>query len=125
MTDKKHFLQDRTILLYVSIESFMTLLSIVLILLKLSTAQGKITFVTQFRSQPNATDFVSGGLAINGTIWDVLSFIVAAVLFYGVGMALAYRTHKLNRNLSLVILVLTLILLIFLIAVSNILLILR
>ncbi len=125
MSSNKHFLQDRTVLLLVSIESFLTLLATTLILLKLSTVRGKVSFVTQFRSQPNALDFVTGGVGVNGTVWDIVGFIAAAVLFFGIGTALAYRVYKINRSLSVVVLTLTLILLLFLIAVSNILLILR
>ena len=125
MASNKHFLHDRTVLLLVSIQSFMTLLAATLILLKLSTVRGKVSFVTQFRSQPNALDFVTGGVGINGTVWDIVGFIVAAVLFFGVGTVLAYRVYKIDRSLSIVILVLTLILLLFLTAVSNILLTLR
>lgn len=125
MASNKHFLHDRTVLLLVSIQSFMTLLAATLILLKLSTVRGKVSFVTQFRSQPNALDFVTGGVGVNGTVWDIVGFIVAAVLFFGVGTVLAYRVYKIDRSLSIVILTLTLILLLFLIAVSNILLTLR
>lgn len=122
MANTKHFLQDQRVLLLVSINAFMALLSITLVVLKLVASQGKTTFVTQFRSQPNAADFVTGGVGFNGTALDMMSFIVAAVGFVILGVLLAYRAHSLNRQLAVVVLVLTAILSLFLIAVSNILL---
>lgn len=122
MANSKHFFQDQKALLLVSVASFLTLLSVVLVTLKLIASQGKTTFVTQFRSQPNAIDFVTGGIGFNGTSLDMTSFIVAAFGFMAIGVLLAYRVHPLNRHLSLVTLTLTLVLLLFLIAVSNILL---
>lgn len=122
MANTKHFLQDQRVLLLVSINTFMALLAVTLITLKLVASQGKTTFVTQFRSQPNALDFVTGGVGFNGTAVDMASFIVAAVAFTGLGILLAYRAHALNRQLAVVTLVLTAVLLLFLIAVSNILL---
>jgi hypothetical protein len=100
----------------------MALLSITLIALKLISSQGKTTFVTQFRSQPNAVDFVTGGVGFNGTSLDMVSFIVAAFGFTVLGILLAYRAHSLNRQLAVVTLLLTSVLLLFIIAVSNILL---
>jgi hypothetical protein len=122
MANTKHFLQDQPVLLLVSVNAFMTLLSVTLIILKLIASQGKTTFVTQFRSQPNAVDFVTGGVGFNGTAWDMVSFIVAALGFMAIGALLAYRVHSLNRQLAIVTLSLTAVLLLFLIAVSNILL---
>ena len=125
MANAKHFFQDRTVLLATSVETFLALFTSVLILLRLNAIGEKSTYVTQFRSEPNASDFVTGGMGINGTYVDISSFIVAAFLMYGVGMFLAYRAYKLRRELSLAVLALTFILLVFLLAVSNILLVLR
>lgn len=122
MANTKHFLQDQRVLLLVSVNAFMALLSIALIILKMIASQGKTTFVTQFRSQPNAVDFVTGGVGFNGTSLDMASFIVAALGFLVLGILLAYRAHPLSRQLAVVILLLTSVLLLFLIAVSNILL---
>jgi len=122
MANTKHFLQDQRVLLLVSINAFMALLSVALVVLKLISSQGKTTFVTQFRSQPNAVDFVTGGVGFNGTALDMVSFVVATLGFTLIGILLAYRVHALNRQLAVVTLVLTSVLLLFLIAVSNILL---
>lgn len=112
-------------LLFVSVETFLMLLSSAIILLRLNAYRDKTTFVSQFRSLPNAPDFAGGGFGINGTAWDIVSFIVAAVGMYTIGMLLAYRVYRLRRELSLTVLVLTFVLLLFLLAVSNILLVIR
>ncbi len=112
-------------LLFASVETFLMLFSSIVILLRLNASRDKATFVSQFRSLPNAPDFAAGGFGVNGTVWDIVSFVVASVLIYSIGMILAYRVYRIRRELSLVVLVLTLVLLAFLIAVSNILLVIR
>ena len=81
MAVNKHFLQDRMVLLFLSIETFLALLTNVMILLRLNAVGAKDTYLVQFRSQPNAIDFATGGVGVYGTVWDIVSFIVAAVLF--------------------------------------------
>lgn len=125
MATNKHFLQDRTMLLFVSVETFLMLFSSAVILLRLNASRDKAIFVSQFRSLPNAPDFAAGGIGVNGTVWDIISFVVAAFVLYVIGMVLAYRVYRIRRELALVVLVLTLVLLAFLIAVSNILLVIR
>ena len=100
----------------------MMLLTVMLTLLKMTGANDKSTYVTQFRSQPNAVDFVTGGVGVNGTIWDIASFVIAAIGVYAVAIILSYRLHTVSRQLSVVVLGLTMVLLFFLLAVSNILL---
>lgn len=112
-------------LLFVSVETFVLLLASVLIFLRLNAARDKAIFVSQFRSLPNAPDFAAGGFGVNGTVWDIISFVVAAVGIYVIGMLLSYRAYNLRRELALIVLVLTLVLLMFLLAVSNILLVIR
>ena len=125
MATNKHFFQDRTMLLFVSFETFIVLLSSALILLRLNAARDKVIFVSQFRSLPNAPDFAAGGLGVNGSVWDIISFVVAAIGIYAFGMILAFRVYRLRSELALTVLVLTLVLLLFLLAVSNILLVIR
>lgn len=119
MAAQKHFLQDRTALLLVSGSAFLTLAAVVLILLKLNSGQGTSNYIISYRSTLGIDRYATG------TIKDILSFIVAAVLIFTVGVVLGYRTYPVRRELSLTILVLTLPLLLFLIVVSNALLVLR
>jgi hypothetical protein len=119
MASQKHFLQDRTALLLVSGSAFLTLAAVVLILLKLNSGQGTGSYIISYRSTLGIDRYATG------TVQDILSFIVAVVLIFTVGVVLGYRTYPVRRELSLAILVLTLPLLLFLIVVSNALLVLR
>lgn len=119
MATQKHFLQDRAALLLVSGTTFLTLLAVVLILLKLNSGQGTSNYIIAYRASAGIDRYTTG------TIRDILSFIIAALITFGVGLALSYRTYPVRRELSLVILALTVPLLLFLIVVSNALLVLR
>lgn len=119
MATQKHFLQDRTALLLVSSTAFLTLVAIVLVLLKLNSGQGTSNYIISYRATLGIDRYATG------TIKDILSFIVAALLIFGVGVILGYRTYQVRRELSIAILGLTVPLLLFLIVVSNALLVLR
>jgi len=119
MATQKHFLQDRTALLLVSGTAFLTLAAVVLIILKLDDGQGTGSYIISYRSTLGIDRYTTG------TVTDILSFIVAAVLIFVVGVVLGYRTYPIKRELSLTVLALTMPLLLFLIVVSNALLVLR
>lgn len=119
MATNKHFLQDRTALLLVSGMSFLTLTSIVLVLLKLGSAQGTSNYIVSYRASLGIDRYATG------TARDILSFVVFAVLIFSFSLVLSYKAYPVKRELSLVILALTLPLLAFLIVVSNALLVLR
>jgi hypothetical protein len=119
MASQKHFLQDRTALLLVSGTAFLTLASIVLILLKLGSGQGTSNYVVSYRASLGINRYVTG------TVRDIIAFIVAAVLIFAISLVLSYRSYQVKRELSLVVLALTVPLLLFLIIVSNALLVLR
>ncbi len=117
MAAQKHFLQDRTALLLVSGTAFLTLAAVVLVVLKMGN--GNANYIVSYRSTLGIDRYATG------TVRDVLSFVVAAVLIFAVGLVLAYRAYPVKRQLSLVVLALTVPLLLFLIVVSNALLVLR
>ncbi|HEY4160651.1 MAG TPA: hypothetical protein VGM08_01170 [Candidatus Saccharimonadales bacterium] len=118
MATQKHFLQDRTALLLVSGTAFLTLAAVVLILLELVSRQGS-SYIVANRPSLGIDHYTTG------TVVDILAFAVAAIIIFVVGALLGYRTYPVRRELSLVILVLTVPLLVFLIVVSNALLVLR
>lgn len=119
MTTKRHFIHDRTALLLVSVNAFLALAAVVLISLKLNASKGTVNYIISYRASLGIDSYTQG------TFWDIMSFIVAAVLILVLGILLAYRTHRIKRELSLAVLILTLPLLLFLLIVSNALLILR
>jgi len=119
MATNKHFLQDRTTLLMVSVMSFLALGAVVLILLRLGSVPGGGNYIVSYRASLGIDRYTTG------TIGDVLSFVVAALLIFGTSLVLAYRSYRVRRELSMAILALTIVLLLFLIFVSNSLLVLR
>ena len=119
MSSQKHFIQDRLALLLVSLNAFLALAAVVLVALKLDSSKGTVNYIVSFRSSLGFDGYTQG------TAWDIVSFMVAAVHIFAVGLALAYRTYKIKRELSLGVLALTLPLLVLLIIVSNALLLLR
>ena len=119
MTGKKHFIQDRSTLLLVSVNAFLTLAAVVLISLKLNASKGTVNYIVSYRASLGIDSYAQG------TFWDIMSFIVAAVLILVMGIVLAYRTYHIKRELSVGVLVRTVPLLVLLIIVSNALLILR
>jgi hypothetical protein len=119
MATSKHFLQDRTALLLVSGTAFLTLLAVSLVLLKIGSGQGTSNYIVSYRASLGIDRYTTG------TVRDIVSFIVAAVLIFGTSVTLAYRSYRVKRELSLVVLALTIPLLLLLIVVSNALLVLR
>ena len=119
MATNKHFLQDRTALLLVSGTAFLTLAAVTLILLKLGSGQGTTNYIVSYRASLGIDRYATG------TVNDILAFVFAAILIFAVGTTLAYRTYSIKRELSLIVLALTIPLLLFLIVVSNALLVLR
>jgi hypothetical protein len=113
----KKYVRDRVILLLLSINAFLTLLTIVLILLRIGAANG--SFISQYRATLGVNVFKPGNLL------DILSFGVFAVLIFGINFILSARMYRIHRQLSVVILAIGMVLLIFAIIVSNALLVLR
>lgn len=99
--------------------SFLTLVSIVLVLLKLNAGQGTSNYIVSYRASLGIDRYATG------TVWDIISFIFFALVVFGLSLTLSYKAYPVKRELSLVILALTLPLLAFLIVVSNALLVLR
>ncbi len=112
MASTKKFFHDGTALLLVSAASFLTLVSIVLILLKLNTARGTVIYIIAYQPRLGVEK------NIMGTVTGIWALTIAALAIYGLGMLLAYRAHKIRREVSLTVLFLTLALLAFLIIIS-------
>jgi hypothetical protein len=113
MATNKHFLQDRTALLLVSSTAFLMLLAVTLILLKLGSGRNTSNYIVSYRASLGIDRYTTG------TVKDIVAFIVAAVLMFSISLAMSYKSYRVKRELSLVILALTVPLLLFLIVVSN------
>lgn len=119
MAVTKRFIEDRSALLLVSINAFLALVACVLVFLKINASKGTANYIISYRSSLGIDGYTQG------TVWDIASFMVAAVLILAVGFVLAVRVYRIQRALSVGVLGLTTFLLLLLIVVSNALLILR
>lgn len=112
-------MQDRSALLLVSVNTFLALVAIVLILLKMNASKGTANYIISYRSSLGIDGFRLG------TVWDISSFVVATGVILAFGLVLGYRTYRIKRELALTAMSLSGLLLVLLIIVSNALLFLR
>lgn len=113
----KKYVRDRGILLLLSINAFLTLLVILLLLLRIGDSSGN--YIVEYRASYGVNTFRPGRLV------DLLSFGVFALMVFGINFVMSARTYRIHRQLAIVILALGALLLVFALIVSNTLLVLR
>jgi hypothetical protein len=118
MAIPKKYLHDHLVLLLLSTNVFLALITAALMVVRLSTSHGN-GYIVQYRSTLGINDFKTG------TIVDLLSFIVFAVLVVIVHTTLSVRAYQVHRQLAVAILALGTLLLVLTIIISNALLVLR
>lgn len=118
MAISKKYLHDHLILLLLSVNAFLALLTAVLMAVRLSTSHGN-GYIVQYRSTLGINDFKTGSLI------DLLSFIAFAFLVIGVHTTLSIRAYKVHRQVAVAILSLGTLLLVLTLIISNALLVLR
>jgi hypothetical protein len=116
-TPRKYF-HDHFVLLLLSIQVFLTLLTTVLVLLRLSSEHGG-SYIVQYRSSLGIDAFKTG------SITELLSFIVFVFIVLAANLTLSFRSYRIHRQLAIAILSFGLLLLVLAIIVSNALLVLR
>ena len=110
-TPKKYF-QDHLILLLLSINAFLAFSGIVLILARLSAGHGS-SYIVQYRSSLGINAFK------NGSVSDLLSFILFVLLVLAVHTVLSLRTYDVNRHMAIAILSIGILLLSLSMIISN------
>lgn len=118
MTIPTKYFHDRLILLLLSINVFLALLTTIFILLRLGSGNGN-GYIVQYRASLGISAFKTG------SILELLSFIGFAALVLAVHSTLSMRAYRIHRQLSIVILSLGVLLLLLAFIVSNALLLLR
>lgn len=113
----KKYVRDRVILLLLSINAFLVLLTILTLLLRLGDSSGN--YIVQYRASFGVNTFRPGKLI------DLLSFGVFALVVFAINFVMSARTYRIHRQLSVVILSIGALLLVFGLIVSNALLVLR
>jgi hypothetical protein len=114
---KKYF-HDRLVLLILTINTFLTLLCSVLILLRLDSSQGD-SYIVQYRANLGLSAFKAGGSS------TFIAFILFALITYLLTIVLSVRVYSFHRHFAVTILSLALLLLVLATIVSNALLVLR
>lgn len=114
----KKYLHDKPVLALVSANLFLTLLVIVTVLLRLSGNTGE-GFIAEYRENLGLNAFRAGN------VFDMLTFIVFAVLVMAVNTILSVKVYESKRQLAMVVLGLCSLLLILTLIVSNALLVLQ
>lgn len=115
---KKYF-HDRLILLLLSVNAFLALLGVVLVLLRLGAGNGNQGYIIQYRADLGISGFKQGGVS------GIVSFALFSLIVLAAQIALSLRTYEIRRELSVAILALGLPLLLLAVIVSNALLVLR
>lgn len=115
----KKYIHDRIVLLLLSINTFLTLLGAVLIILKLGDIHSSSFIVQRRFNLPQLEQFTKGDST------PILSFIIFSVLVLVFHTVLSMKTYRPRRQLSIVILGLGTLLLIISVIVSNALLVYR
>ena len=117
MPNPKSYFHDRVVLLLLSINVFLGLLSSLLVLLRLDSNRGN--YIIQYRANLGISAFSTGHTS------EILAFIAFALLVVGVHFVLSLRIYQTHRPVAISILGLGILLLIISIIVSNALLVLR
>jgi hypothetical protein len=115
MAIPKKYFHDQIVLLLLSVNTFLTLVNTVWILLRLDNAPSTGFFV-EYRHNLGISAYKTG------TVGDILAFIVFAFLVLGLNTVLSWRVYGHHRNYSLVVLSLGTLLLILSVIISNLLL---
>lgn len=116
-TQQKYF-HDKVVLLLLSINTFLMLLSTFLVLFNLDSGQEE-GYIVEYRSNLGISAFTRGDLA------DLVAFIVFAVLIAGFHWFISMKLYGIRRNFSIAVLSMGTLLLIINMIVSNALLVLR
>ena len=115
----KSYFQDRFVLLLLSVNTFLGMLAVVSVLLRIGGGASNSGFIVQYRANLGISAFKTGGAV------SLLSFISFALLVLAAHALLSWKTYHIRRQLSLAILALGILLLLLCIIVSNALLALR
>lgn len=112
MATTKKFFHDQLVLLLLSVNTFLALVTTVWILLRLDNARST-GFIVEFRDNLGVSAYKTGRAV------DMLAFVVFAFLVLGIHTVLSWRVYGHHRKYSLVVLSLGTLLLILSIIISN------
>lgn len=111
MSNVRSFFYDRFILFVLTINGFLTLVSVVSILLRLGSSEG--VYVHSYRSNLGL-----GGISVGGAS-EIISFVIFAVGIFVASLFLAIKFHKIRKVSAWLVLLMTTFLLILNLIVAN------
>ena len=117
MVGATKYFHDRLVLLLLSTNAFLTLLTVLSVLFRLQG--GSDSFIVQYRSN------LGTGAFEPGSVDQILTFIAYALVVFTIHTVLSWRAYAIRRELSVLILALGTLLLVLCVIISDALLALR
>ena len=111
MTDTRRFFHDRVVLFLLTINGFLTLINVVVILLRLGGSGDN--YIQAYRSNLGLSAITVGGVS------ELISFVIFAIGLFVFHLFFAIQFHKMRVVSSWVVMLLTTLLLILNFIVAN------
>lgn len=113
MLNSKKYIHDHVVLLLASINAFLAISGIIYIFIRLANSNHASGFIIQYRPNLGPVSFKTGNLE------QIISFTVYAALILIINITLSYRSYKVHRQLSIMVLSLGVLLLTLNVIISN------
>ena len=111
MTNPKKYFHDRFVLFMLTVNSFLTVVTVASVLLRVGDTSD--TFIQSYRSNLGLNAFTSGDAG------QIFSFAVFAVLILVGQLFISMRLHAIRKHVSWIIMLLAMLLLIMTLIISN------
>lgn len=111
MSDVRSFFYDRFVLFILTINGFLTIITILSVLLRLGNSEG--VYVHSYRSNLGLGGITAGGPG------ELIGFIIFAVGLFAIHILLAMKFHKIRKASAWMVLLMTTLLLILNVIVAN------
>jgi hypothetical protein len=112
MATPRTYFRDHFVLLLLTTNVFLALFTAIFVFLRISTSHNN-SYITQYRSNLGVSAFQTGSIS------EIISFGIFALLILIISVSLSVRTYSINRNLSIGVISAGIILTILDIIVSN------
>ncbi len=112
MASTKKYFHDHFVLLLLSVNAFLCAFAVIFIAIRLATSHSN-DYIVQYRPKLGLDSHKAG------SILQLISFIVFAILVLAVNSGLSYKVYKIHRQLSIAVLSLGILLLVLTIIISN------
>lgn len=112
MTDTKTYFHDHFVLFLLTVNTFLAIFTAIFVFLRLSSSNGN-SYIVQYRSSLGVSAFKTGSIS------DIISFSIFALLILIMGVILSIKIYSINRHLAIMVLSLGILLIILDIIISN------